>query len=42
MVTVVARIRGNRTSAKPSVTEYEINIVASSMPTALIFYSAVD
>ena len=36
-VTVVTRIRGNRTSAKPSVTEYEINIVASSMPAALIF-----
>jgi hypothetical protein len=42
MVTVVARIKGNRTLEKPSVTEYEINIVASSMPTALIFYSAVD
>jgi hypothetical protein len=31
MVTVVARIKGNRISAKPSVTEYKIDIVVSSM-----------
>jgi hypothetical protein len=44
MVTVVARVRGNRISEKPSVTEYEIHVVDLSMSRAvhILFSRGLD